>query len=194
MAETAEELIRILEASDHGDAPALEQLIGLVYNELRALAAHQLQQERPDHTLQPTALVHEVYLRMFKQRNVNYHNRLHFFRVAARQIRRVLVDHARHRNRDKRQGNLCRVTLSQAADWTGPDLDMLALDNALHRLDEDSPEARQIVELKYFSGLTETEIASLLEISDRTVRRRWIYARAWLLRELGEDGGTADGR
>ena len=80
------------------------------------------------------------------------------------------------------------------ADWTGPDLDMLALDDALHRLDKDSPEARQIVELKYFSGLTETEIASLLDVSDRTVRRRWIYARAWLLRELGEDGGAPDGR
>lgn len=192
MGTSAEQLIQFLEASDHGDELALENLIGVVYNELRALAAVQLQQERPDHTLQPTALVHEVYLRLFEQRAVKWHNRLHFFRVAAHQIRRVLVDHARRRNRDKRYGNLCRVTLDRAVDADWPVVNMLALDDALKKLEDHSADALQIVELKYFSGLTETEIAQLLDVSDRTIRRRWIYARAWLLRELEGGGNTGD--
>ncbi len=191
MALNAEQLLQTLESSSQGDDLALEDLIGVVYNELRALAAVHLRQERPDHTLQPTALVHEVYLKLFEQRSVSYQNRLHFFRVAARQIRRVLVDHARRRNRDKRFGNLCRVTLDRAVEAEWPVADMLALDRALEKLEAHSANTLQIVELKYFSGLTEVEIAKLLDISDRTVRRRWIYARAWLLRELG-NGGTPE--
>ena len=190
MVMSAEQLLQTLEASDQGDELALENLIGVVYNELRALAAVHLRQERPDHTLQPTALVHEVYLKLFEQSSVAYHNRLHFFRVAARQIRRVLVDHARRRNRGKRYGNLCRVTLDRAVEAEWPVVDMLALDGALRKLEEHSADALQIVELKYFSGLTEAEIAELLDVSDRTVRRRWIYARAWLLRELGNGSGA----
>ncbi len=192
MGEPAEQLMRLLEASDHGDELALDQLIELVYGELRGLAAHQLQLERPDHTLQPTALVHEVYLKLFEQTNVQWHNRLHFFRVAARQIRRVLVDHSRKRNRDKRYGQLHRVTLDLAAGAGDSEVDILALDQALDKLDKQSAESRQVVELKYFSGLTEEEIAEVLGISDRTVRRRWIYARAWLLRELESKGTTGD--
>jgi RNA polymerase sigma-70 factor (ECF subfamily) len=143
MATTAEQVLQFLEASDHGDELALENLIGVVYNELRALAAVQLKQERPDHTLQPTALVHEVYLRLFEQRSVKWHNRLHFFRVATHQIRRVLVDHARHRNRDKRYGNLCRVTLDQAVDANWPIVDMLSLDDALKKLESHSADAHR---------------------------------------------------
>jgi len=193
MGEAAERLVGLIEASDHGDELALDQLIELVYSELRGLAAHQLRLERPDHTLQPTAIVHEVYLKLFQQQDVKWRNRLHFFRVAAHQIRRVLVDHARGRNRGKRYGQLCRVTLDQAAGAGLPVVDLMALDRALARLEEHSAEALQIVELKYFSGLTEAEIAELLDVSDRTVRRHWVYARAWLLRELGDGGDGNDG-
>lgn len=163
---------------------ALDRLMELVYRELRALAAFHLQQERADHTLQPTALVHEAYLRLFERPDIEWESRAHFFRVAARQIRRVLVDHARSRNRNKRSGRLVRVTLSEGAAVSGPEVDMLALDEVLSRLDERSTQDRQIVELKFFAGLTEQEIATVLGISDRTVRRRWVFARAWLFQQL----------
>ncbi len=163
---------------------ALDRLMELVYKELRALAAFHLQQERPDHTLQPTALVHEAYLRLFERPDIEWESRAHFFRVAARQIRRVLVDHARSRNRHKRSGKLLRVTLSEGAAVAGPEVDMLALDEVLTRLNERSTQDRQIVEMKFFAGLTEQEIASALDISDRTVRRRWVFARAWLFQQL----------
>ena len=172
---------------------ALHELMELVYRELRALAAHHLKGERPDHTLQPTALVHEAYLRLFERPDIKWESRAHFFRVAARQIRRVLVDHARSRNRDKRDGRLLRVTLSDDVAAIGPDVDMLALDEALTRLDESSSQDRRIVELKFFAGMTEEEIAAVLGISDRTVRRRWTFARAWLFRQLGaHKGGDRD--
>ena len=167
-----------------GASMALGRLMEVVYNELRALAAFRLQQERADHTLQPTALVHEAYLRLFERPDIEWESRAHFFRVAARQIRRVLVDHARSRNRNKRSGKLLRVTLSEGAAVSGPDVDMLALDEVLNRLGERSTQDRQIVELKFFAGLTEQEIASVLDISDRTVRRRWVFARAWLFQQL----------
>lgn len=166
----------------------------LLYHDLRALAAHRLKGERPDHTLQPTALVHEAFLRLSERPDVVWESRTHFFRVAAVQIRRVLVDHARSRNRAKRAGNLLRVTLSDDMAVATPEVDMLALDEALNRLDERSSEDRQIVELKFFAGLTEEEIAAALGISDRTVRRRWTFARAWLLNELGRTGDADDNR
>jgi RNA polymerase sigma factor (TIGR02999 family) len=164
---------------------ALEGLMELVYSELRGLAAYHLRHERPDHTLQPTALVHEAYLRLFERPDIEWQGRAHFFRVASRQVRRVLVDHARSRNRAKRSGKLLRVTLSDDVALVGPTVDMLALDEALQQLDEHSSQDRQIVELKFFGGLTEGEIASVLDISDRTVRRRWVFARAWLFQQLG---------
>ena len=163
---------------------ALDRLMEFAYKELRALAAFHLQQERSDHTLQPTALVHEAYLRLFERPDIEWESRAHFFRVAARQIRRVLVDHARSRNRNKRSGKLLRVTLSEGVAVAGPEVDMLALDEVLTRLGERSSQDRQIVELKFFAGLTEEEIASVLDISDRTVRRRWVFARAWLFQQL----------
>lgn len=187
MDQTSSNLSRLLEDTSQGDEQALEQLMELVYRELRALAAYHLKKERPDHTLQPTALVHEAYVRLIEQQSVNWQGRAHFFRVAARQIRRVLVDHARSRNRRKRDGKLLRVTLHEEMAMPVPDVDLLALDAALDKLDANSPEDRQIVELKFFGGLTEEEIAELTGMSDRTVRRRWKFARAWLFRELDSD-------
>lgn len=169
----------------------IEEAVALLYDELRSIAAVQLRQERLDHTLQPTALVHEAYLRLVKQQGLHWQNRLHFFHIASAQIRRVLVDHARARGRDKRGGGLVRVTLSD--ELAGPDRDVLLteLDDALHRLERHSTEDRQIVELKFFGGLTEPEIAEVLGMSERTVRRRWLFARTWLFRELGEPASGA---
>jgi RNA polymerase sigma-70 factor (ECF subfamily) len=175
-------------AAPHG------QLMELLYHDLKAVAAHRLKGERPDHTLQPTALVHEAYLRLSERPDVEWESRTHFFRAAAIQIRRVLVDHARSRNRKKRGGGLLRVTLSDDMVVMAPEVDMLALDEALTRLDQRSTTDRQIVELKFFAGLTEDEVASALGISDRTVRRRWTFARAWLLNELVRAGGADDNR
>jgi RNA polymerase sigma-70 factor, ECF subfamily len=166
----------------------VEDAVALLYDELRELAAQQLRQERVNHTLQPTALVHEAYLRLVQQEKLRWTSRLHFFHIAAAQIRRILVDHARARGRHKRGGGFVQVSLSD--DLPGPDQDVLLtdLDDALVRLDQHSVEDRQIVELKFFGGLTESEIAEVLGISERTVRRRWLFARTWLFRELGEPG------
>jgi RNA polymerase sigma factor (TIGR02999 family) len=155
-----------------------------VYEELRAIAARQFRREREGHTLQPTALVHEAYVRLGKQQNLQIHGRTHFLNIAARQIRQILVDHARSRGRQKRGGDRQRVTLvTDLADPNGS-VDLLALDDALNALDEFSPEGRRIVELKFFGGLTEAEIAESLGLSERTVRRRWHFARSWLYEEL----------
>jgi RNA polymerase sigma factor (TIGR02999 family) len=176
-----------------GDDHPMDEVVTLVYDELRALAAYYLRGERPDHTLQPTALVHEVYLRLAERRDVDWNCRMHFIRIAARQIRRVLVDHARARGRIKRGGDMIRVTLTDDVAADTREVDLLALNQALERLDRNSSEDRTLVELKYFGGLNEQEIAEVLGVSERTVRRRWAFARAWLLRELaGEDGQTPD--
>lgn len=178
---------------DGPEGMELHELMELVYAELRALAAHHLKGERPEHTLQPTALVHEAYVRMLEHPEARFESRAHFFRVAARQIRRVLVDHARSRNRAKRSGKLFRVTLGDNVAATALEVDMLALDEALTRLDGRSSQDRRIVEMKFFAGMTEAEIAAVLEISDRTVRRRWTFARAWLFSQLGATkGGESD--
>ena len=185
-------LERLVQNTCSGDRQSLETLMGLVYDELRALAAHRLHLERPDHTLQPTALVHEVYLKMFQQREVEWQNRNHFFSVAAQQIRRILVDHARRRNSDKRYGKLLRVTLIEDVAVTPHDVDLLALDDALFALDTASAEDRQIVEMKYFAGMTEKEIGQTLGISERTVRRRWEVIRTWLFRQLKKGAESSE--
>jgi RNA polymerase sigma factor (TIGR02999 family) len=184
----AEEFNRLVEEARTGDARSVDGAIALVYDELRRVAASHLRLERPDHTLQPTALVHEAYARLAAQSNLTWEDRLHFIHIAAAQIRRVLVDHARARNRQKRGGGLERVTLSDDIAQPSPSVDMLALSDALDRLDARSHQDRTIVELKYFGGLTEAEIASVLGIGERTVRRRWMFARAWLFNELGGEG------
>lgn len=169
-----------------------EQLLPLIYDDLRRLAGSQLRRERADHTLQPTDLVHEAYERLADQSRVDWRGRAHFLAVAAQVMRRLLVDHARQRGRRKRGGGAQRVTLGGIAAPADADLDLeelIALDRALTRLAAlDEREAR-VVELRYFGGLTTGEIASVLDVSERTVLGDWAFARAWLKQELSQEGG-----
>ena len=181
----AEHIEKILRDTSTGKT--VDEAIALVYDQLRAVAANHLRHERPDHSLQPTALVHEAYVRLAEQSGLRWENRVHFIHIAAAQIRRVLVDHARRRNRQKRGGDMVRVTLTDGVAAGEPAFDMMALNEVLDRLDQQSTEDRKIVELKYFGGLTEPEIAELLGMSERTVRRRWSFARAWLFKELSDE-------
>jgi len=168
-----------------GNHGALDQLLPLVYPELRRIAARQLRSERPDHTLQPTALVHEAYLRLVDQRQVDWQGRAHFFGVAARVMRRILVDHARrHRARKRGAGARC-VSIDEAKEVATSEMPILALDHALDRLQGVDPELARLVELRAFGGLTIEEAAHVLEVSPSTAKRDWRTARAWLNRELG---------
>ena len=156
------------------------------------MADHYLRLERPDHTLQPTARVHEAYLRLIDQRKVSWQNRAHFFGVAAQMMRRILVDHAKGQRRGKRFGAAVRVTLDDRVGAAmPPDCDMLLLDQALDELTAIDPQQGRIVELRYFGGLTESEVAEVLAISRSTVTREWRIARGWLYRKVTT--GTAQG-
>jgi RNA polymerase sigma factor (TIGR02999 family) len=170
----------LLDWSD-GDERARDAMLPLVYNELRRLASSYLLRERPGHTLRPTELVHEAYLRLIDQRHVDWKNRAQFVGLAAVMMRRVLVNHARERAASKRGGDVRKVPLS-ATDEPGeaPDVDVLALHDALDRLGAVDPRKSRIVELKFFGGLTTTEIADLLDLSPATIERDWSLARAWL--------------
>jgi RNA polymerase sigma factor (TIGR02999 family) len=171
----------LLVAWGAGDAGAREQMLPLVYDELRRLAAGYLRRERPDHTLQPTALVHEAYVRLIDQRRVDWSNRAQFIGVAAVMMRRILVNHARDRIADKRGAGAEHVPITVAGDPMGAaPVDLLDLHHALERLAELDPRKSQVVELKFFGGLTIDEIAVTLEISPATVEREWKFARAWL--------------
>jgi RNA polymerase sigma factor (TIGR02999 family) len=164
-----------------GDREALDQLMPAVYEELHRLAVARLRHERSDHTLQPTALVHEAYLRLIDQKQADWRNRAQFFGLAAAMMRRILVNHARDRAAQKRGGAAERVSLSAAAEWAGEqDLDLLGLDDALSRLAALDARKGQIVDLKFFAGLNTEEIAEVLQISPSTVERDWRFARAWL--------------
>ncbi len=180
-------------APDHDPQPEkpVESAVDSLYDELRAVAASHMRRERPNHTLQPTALVHEAYLRLVKQGDLQWENRVHFLNIAAAQIRRILVDHARSKSRLKRGGDKVHVTLSDDLGSLDRQFDLIDLDRVLDNLNEDSPEDRQIVELKFFGGLTEPEIATIVGLSERTVRRRWLFARTWLFCELGVEEGPA---
>lgn len=159
----------------------------LVYEELRRLARHYLRQERSDHTLQSTALVHEAYVRLASQASPDWRGRAHFYGVAARVMRQILVDHARTERAAKRGGDSLKVTLNE--DLVGAvrqDLDILGLDEALTRLAELSPQQSQIVELRFFSGLSIEDTSEVLGISPATVKRGWTAARAWLFREMNQ--------
>lgn len=170
----------LLEWSD-GDERARDEMLPLVYNELRRLAASYLFRERPGHTLRPTELVHEAYLRLIDQRQVNWRNRAQFVGLAAVMMRRILVNYARERAADKRGGDVQKVPLSAADPAREPeDVDVLALHNALDRLEAIDSRKGRIVELKFFGGLTTNEIAEVLHISPATVDRDWSFARAWL--------------
>ncbi|MEZ5976166.1 MAG: ECF-type sigma factor [Planctomycetota bacterium] len=167
-------------------APQSEDLLALVYDELRALARAYLARERGDHTLQPTALVHEAYVKLAPQR-VAWKNRAQFVGVAAGAMRRILVDHARGKNRDKRGGGVDRIDLDLALiESEGEDVDLVRLDEALSKLAELSPRQARVVELRFFGGLTVEEVAEVLEVSERTVKSEWWFARAWLHSALQE--------
>jgi len=175
---------RLLRAWARGDAQAREDLVPLVYEELRRRAAAYLRRERPDHTLQPTALVHEAYIRLMAQRRVSWVNRAQFFALAAQLMRRILVDHARERQATKRPGGI-RVTMHEGVRAIPPpDCEILLLDEALVDLAQLDARQAEIVELKYFAGLSEAEVASVLSLSRATVTREWQSARAWLYRRI----------
>ncbi len=172
---------------NNGDKAALDQLMPLVYAELHRLAASYLSRERSDHTLQPTALVNEAYLRLIKQNAVAWENRAQFFGIAAQMMRRVLVNHARDRHADKRGGHALRISLDDAISFFEErDVNLVALDDALNGLAELDPQQSQIVELRFFGGLTIDEIAAQLNISPATVKREWSTAKLWLLREISK--------
>lgn len=182
---TQKEITRLLLAWGAGDKAALDELMPLVYAELRKLARNYMRQQRPDHTLQTTALVNEAYLRLIDSSRVNWQNRTHFFAISAQLMRRILVDFARKRNSLKRGGEVQKVELDEALVIPlEQKTDLVALDDALKILAEMNPRQGQVVELRYFGGLSEEEIAEHLEVSVRTVRRDWSVARAWLFHKL----------
>jgi RNA polymerase sigma factor (TIGR02999 family) len=182
------DVTRILAAIERGDPEAAEALLPLVYEELRKLAAHRLAQEKPGQTLQATALVHEAYLRLVgDDGRAGWNGRGHFFSAAAEAMRRILVENARRKGRLKRGGGLARQF--DGEDVAAPERPeaVLALDDALDRLAASSPEAAEVVKLRFFAGCTNAEAASLLAISPRKADQVWAYARAWLREEIGDD-------
>ncbi|MEO5717451.1 MAG: sigma-70 family RNA polymerase sigma factor [Chthoniobacterales bacterium] len=183
---------RLLVDWGRGDPAAAERLMPLVYDELRMLARSYLQRERPDHTLQATGLVHEAYMRMVDQTTATWQNRAHFFWLAAQAMRRILVEHARRHRAEKRGGGLEKVELDEElSPAAGRSVDLLALDEALNKLAQLRPQQSQIVELRFFGGMTIEEVAEVLAVSSRTVKREWRMARAWLRRAM--QAGEGDG-
>lgn len=183
--ESSSPVTQLLVRWREGDRKALEELMPLVYGELRRLAQHYLQRERSDHTLQSTALVHEAYLRLAGPGAPQWQNRAHFFGVAAQVMRQILVDYARSHRADKRGGGICRLTLDDATDRAQEiNVDVVALDDALKTLATMDPQQCRVVELKFFTGLTIEDTSEVLGISPATVKRDWVTARAWLFREL----------
>jgi RNA polymerase sigma-70 factor, ECF subfamily len=181
------QITHILEAASAGDGAAADKLLPLVYEELRAQASRYLQRERTDHTLQPTALVHEAYLRMVDQTRVQWKGRAHFFAVAAVMMRRVLVNHAKAKQAAKRGDQRLRVTLDEPIAAKDSEVDLVSLDEALQRLATLDPEQARLVELRFFAGLPAKDAAEVLGISERTLHREWIIAKAWLHAELSKD-------
>ena len=184
---SSDDFTALLGAWRAGDEHARDRLVGIAYPELRAIARRQLANERGDHTLQPTALVNEAYMRLSRLDRIDWQDRVHFVRMASRVMREILVDHARRHGAGKRDGGE-RVPITQV-DVAAPvgDIDMLALDGALDRLAAIDPARAQLVELRYFGGLSEAEIATLLGRSDRSIRRDWQKARLFLLASLKQD-------
>ena len=175
----------LLQAWSEGDEEALKQLTPIVYRELHQLAARYMAKERASHTLQPTALVNEVYLRLVRARGVSWQNRAHFFAVCARTMRHILINFARARRYKKRGGDAVSVTLDDALGVvTQPTVDLIALDEALNNLAKLDPRKSLVVELRFFGGLSVNETAEVLKISSETVMRDWKFAKVWLAREL----------
>ena len=189
--EHTHEVTRLLELVGSGDPGAPAQLMTLVHAELRVLAESYMRREREDHTLQPTALVHEAWLRLVNEREGSWKNRAHFFGIAAQAMRRVLVDHARARGRVKRQGG-DRVTLADSIMAPGPDqLDLIAVEDALQKLDVLDARQARVVEMRFFAGMDLDETAEALGISVATVKRDWAFARVFLQRELDDGAARA---
>ncbi len=179
------DVTRILEAIEQGDARAVDRLLPAIYDELRQLAAQKLSRERPGHTLQATALVHEAYLKLVGAEAYSWKSRTHFFATAAEAMRRILIDNARRKKRLKRGGNQDRLDLDEAqAAIEGPADNILAVDEALSKLAETDPEKAELVKLRYFAGLTIEQAAEALAISPTTAKRHWAYARAWLFKTI----------
>jgi len=179
----------------NGNRQAQDQLFQVVYNELHGQAARYLRREQPGQSLQTTDLIHEAYLRLIDQRHVEWQNRLHFFAIAAQVMRRILVDHARSRQAAKRGGSNIRLPLDEAiatVTVTGPDLDFVALDEALNKLADIDSQQSKVVELRFFSGLSVEETARVMSVSERTVKRDWHVAKAWLRRELSRGAVAND--
>jgi RNA polymerase sigma factor (TIGR02999 family) len=184
-----EAVTRILQEWSQGDEDAPARLMPLVYEELRRRAAEYLRRERPDHTLQATALVHEAYLKMVDQSRANWKDRAHFASVAAQLMRRILVQHARTHNAEKRGGKLEKIYLDETREMgTGRQPELIALDDALQGFATSFPREAKVVELKFFGGLEASEIAEVLGLSEKTILRDWNFAKLWLRRDLmGEE-------
>jgi len=179
------ELTRLLQESSAGNRESMDRLLPVVYDELRRLAASYLRRERQDHTLQATALAHEAYMRLIDQRVSHWNGRSHFFGIAAQVMRRILVDHARAHQAEKRGGDLKRVTLDDASAWASPqDVNLIALDDALKALATRDERKARVVELRFFGGLSVDETADVLGIAAVTVMRDWTMAKAFLLKEM----------
>jgi RNA polymerase sigma factor (TIGR02999 family) len=192
--EGSENVTRLLAQWGGGDRESLDRLLPVVYDELRRLARSYLRRERQDHTLQPTALVNEAFFRLVDQENVSWQNRSHFFGIAAQAMRRILVDYARQHQASKRGAGAERVALDDALASIGPpDVDIMALDQALDRLARFDERQSKVVELRVFGGLSIDETAALLQVSPATVKRDYEFAKAWLRRRMTGNGNPPDG-
>lgn len=184
-----EEFSTLLIHAGSGDRTARDRLVDRVYDELRSLAGRYLRQERPDHTLQPTALVHEAYMRLVDQKQIRWDNQAHFLQVGAMMMRRILVDHARKHLAKKRGGDAKRLSITQvAALGVRRDAELLAIDDALNELDEFDARKKKIVELRFFARFSMEEIARILDVSISTVERDWNLARLWLYKRIVKEG------
>ena len=187
MDSSKEPVTEILLQWEQGDKQALDRLVPIVYDELRKIAARYMRRERQDHTLQTTAVVNEAYMRLVDQKRVHWKSRAHFFAIAANMIRRILIDYARAKGSAKRGGDVQKLQLEEAAVITDERAEeLIELDQALVSLASHDPQQSQIVELRYFGGLSVAETASVLEISSEDVQREWILAKAWLYRQLSK--------
>ena len=180
-----QDLTQLLMNWRNGDKSALDEMTPVLYDELRRVARRLLAAERPDHTLQPTALVHEAYMRLINQRAVDWRNRAHFLGVAATMMRRILINHAKAYQAAKREGYAAAISLEDALGvFTNPQVDLIDLDHTLDRLTELDPQQGKVVELRYFGGLSIEETAEVMGISPATVKREWGTARLWLLHQM----------
>ncbi len=188
MSSTMQDVTQLLVAWNQGNQDALENLLPVVYDELRKLARSYLRRERVNHTLQSTALVHEAYLRLIDQKQVNWQNRAHFFGIAAQMMRRILVNHAVAKQTEKRGGEIQKLSLDDAVSFAQErEVDLIALDDALKALETLDPQQSRIVELRFFGGLSIEETAEVLTISPATVKREWATAKLWLHRQISRE-------